>query len=387
MQKIISFLFSLFRNKKFLALLILFGIVVKLCMLPFYPQPGDYTFFLLPWVEFIKSNGYFEAFRYPFANYTPAYLYFLLLIAKLGVAPLVGIKLLSVLFEYVAAWFVGAIAYQKYKENWVRWCAFAVVPLLPTVLINSSYWAQCDSIYASFLLGSIYFVMKKRSLLSVLFLGISFSFKLQAVLLFPFFFVLLLRNRIKWYYFLLIPAVYLVSVFPSYIAGRPLMDLLSVFVKQSSHYEELSLQFPNIYMWISNDYYEPVKWIGILFTFLFVLIGGGYLAWKRPVNLTNEYLVRLALLSAVIFPFILPGMHERYMYAGDLLAVVYMLYFPRKFYYAVGIPIVSFFSYALCTSLNETLIHYLGVPMTIFYLLVIIGLIRDFVLSGKTSEK
>ena len=101
------------------------------------------------------------------------------------------------------------------------------------------------------------------------------------------------------------------------------MDLLSVFVKQSSHYEELSLQFPNIYMWISNDYYEPVKWIGILFTFLFALIGGGYLAWKRPVNLTNEYLVRLALLSAVIFPFILPGMHERYMYAGDLLAVVY----------------------------------------------------------------
>lgn len=45
MQKIISFLFSLFRNKKFLALLILFGIVVKLCMLPFYPQPGGLYFF------------------------------------------------------------------------------------------------------------------------------------------------------------------------------------------------------------------------------------------------------------------------------------------------------------------------------------------------------
>ena len=104
MQKIISFLFSLFRNKKFLALLILFGIVVKLCMLPFYPQPGDYTFFLLPWVEFIKSNGYFEAFRYPFANYTPAYLYFLLLIAKLGVAPLVGIN--CCLFS-LSMWLLG----------------------------------------------------------------------------------------------------------------------------------------------------------------------------------------------------------------------------------------------------------------------------------------
>ena len=185
MQKIISFCFS-FQKQKFLALLILFGIVVKLCMLPFYPQPGDYTFSFCRGWNLSSRTVIFEAFRYPFANYTPAYLYFLLLIAKLGVAPLVGIKLLSVLFEYVAAWFVGAIAYQKYKENWVRWCAFAVVPLLPTVLINSSYWAQCDSIYASFLLGSIYFVMKKRSLLSVLFLGISFPFKLQAVLLFPF---------------------------------------------------------------------------------------------------------------------------------------------------------------------------------------------------------
>ena len=387
MLKILPVLQSLFRNKKFLALLIAMGLVIKLLMIPFIPEPGDYTFFLKPWVEFIRSHGYWQAFRFEFANYSPAYLYFLLGIAKLGGEPLIPIKLLSICFEYVAAWFIGGIAYQKYRENWVRWCALAVVPLLPTVLINSSYWGQCDSIYVSFLIGSIYFALKKRSFLSILFLGISFSFKLQAVLLFPFYFVLLLRNRIKWYYFLLVPAVYLISLLPAYCAGRPLTELLSVFVAQSGHYEELSLQFPNLYMWISNDYYEPVKWGGILFTFLFALLPGGLLAKKYKTELTDDYLVRLALLSAVIFPFILPGMHERYMYAGDLLAIVYIMYFPSKFYNALGVPLISFFSYALCTSLNEPLIRYLGVPVTLFYLCVIGLLVRDFYVSSLKGSK
>ena len=387
MLKILPVLQSLFRNKKFLALLIAMGLVIKLLMIPFIPEPGDYTFFLKPWVEFIRSHGYWQAFRFEFANYSPAYLYFLLGIAKLGGEPLIPIKLLSICFEYVAAWFIGGIAYQKYRENWVRWCALAVVPLLPTVLINSSYWGQCDSIYVSFLIGSIYFALKKRSFLSILFLGISFSFKLQAVLLFPFYFVLLLRNRIKWYYFLLVPAVYLISLLPAYCAGRPLTELLSVFVAQSGHYEELSLQFPNLYMWISNDYYDPVKWGGILFTFLFALLTGGLLAKKYKTELTDDYLVRLTLLSAVIFPFLLPGMHERYMYAGDLLAIVYIMYFPSKFYNALGVPLISFFSYALCTSLNEPLIRYLGVPVTLFYLCVIGLLVRDFYVSSLKGNK
>lgn len=387
MLKILPVLQSLFRNKKFLALLILAGLLIKLLMLPFFPNPGDYTFFLKPWVEFIRSHGYWQAFRFEFANYSPPYLYFLLGIAKQGGEPLIPIKLVSICFEYVAAWFIGRIAYQKYKEDWVRWCALAVVPLLPTVLINSSYWGQCDSVYASFLVGSIYFVLRKRSFLSILFLGISFSFKLQAVLLFPFYFVLLLRNRVKWYYFLLVPAVYLISLLPAYCAGRPLTELLSVFISQSEYYESLSLQFPNLYMWISDDHYETVKWIGILFTFLFTLLMGGLLAKKCRTELTNDYLVRLALLSAVIFPFLLPGMHERYMYVGDLLAVAYIMYFPRKFYNALGIPLISLFSYALCTSLNESLIRYLGVPVTIFYICVIGLLIRDFYLSSLKEGK
>ena len=66
MLKILPVLQSLFRNKKFLALLIAMGLVIKLLMIPFIPEPGDYTFFLKPWVEFIRSHGYWQAFRFIF---------------------------------------------------------------------------------------------------------------------------------------------------------------------------------------------------------------------------------------------------------------------------------------------------------------------------------
>lgn len=383
MQNVVSFFQNnpFFRSKKLWGGVILFGLLFKLWAIRFYPEPGDYVGFLVPWIDFMKENGYLQAFRYPFANYAPAYLYFLLGIAKLNIDTLYGIKLLSIFFDYLLAGFVGAIAYEKYKQGWVRWCALAIIPLLPTVLVNSSYWGQCDSIYATFLLGSIYFVMKNRSLLAVVFFGISFSFKLQAVLLSPFFFVLMLRNRIKWYYFLLVPAIYVISVLPAYLVGRPLSDLLTVYVSQTEQYKDLSLQFTNVYMWISNEYYSVVKWIGMGGTFLFTLVAGGVLAWKYPSKLTNDYLVRLAFLSAALYPFLLPGMHERYMFVGDVLAIVYVLYFPRTFYYALGIPVVSLFSYSLCTSLREIFLPYCAFVMTLFYIFVLYLLIRDFVRS------
>ncbi len=386
MQTILAFFSSFFQNKKILIGLFLFGLVFKVFAIRFYPYPGDFIGFIVPWVDFIKANGYLDAFRYPFANYAPAYLYFLLGIAKFNLDTLYGVKLISIFFDYLIAWFVGSMAYEKYKESWVRWCALAVIPLLPTVLVNSSYWGQCDSVYTAFLMGSLYFVLKRKSLLSVLFWGISFSFKLQAIMLAPFFFVLLLRNRIKWYYFLLVPAVYVLSVMPAYIAGRPLSDLLTIYVAQSEQYKELSLNFTNLYMWISDNYYHVVKWIGMGVTALFTLVMGGLLAWKYPSKLTNDYLIRLAFLSAAICPFLLPGMHERYMFAGDVLAGAYILYFPRKFYNAIGIPIVSLFSCSLCTSLREIFLPYPAFLMTLLYVFFLYLLIRDFVQSVQAEK-
>ena len=361
-------------------LLIVFGILCKLILLPV--KTGDFVGFLEPWLAFIKSHGYFSSLKYGFYDYTPSYIYILILIAKTGLNPLFLVKFVSIIFEYVAAFFVGKIASLKYSSNKVIWIALAVVPILPTILLNSSYLSQCDSIYASFVVGSIFFALTKKQLLSVLFLGIAFAFKMQTVMLLPFFFVLMLRGKINWYYFLVIPIVFLISLTPAWFYGRSFTDLLNVYISQTNHYQFLTLNFPNLYIWISNDYYQSVKTAGILFTFAFTLFSGIWLSSKK-CNFSFENWIRLAFLSAIVIPFLLPGMHERYMYLGDLLGVLYFLVIRKNIHLPIGILLVSLYSYIRCSRFNNVLPME---PAFFVYISVIIFTAFDFIKNLRRNE-
>ena len=136
---------------------------MKLLLFPV--QTGDYNVFLVPWMDFIRTHGYFHSLAFSFFDYNPAYIYFLILITKVGCCPLFLVKLLSVGFEYLGAYFVASIIglNKNLKNSVIRIAVFAIVPLLPTVLLNSSYLAQCDSIYTAFAIGSVYFALKRRS--------------------------------------------------------------------------------------------------------------------------------------------------------------------------------------------------------------------------------
>jgi Gpi18-like mannosyltransferase len=333
---------------------------------------GDFEVFIGPWIDFIQHNGYFGALQYDFYNYTPMYMYFLVLIAKSGLNPLFSVKILSILFEYITAFFIGQFLVEKTGKKSLRLMAFALYPLLPTVLINSSYWGQCDSIYTCFVIGSLYFLFRKKQFWAFLFLGIAFSFKLQTAFVLPFYFVLLLKNQVKWYYFLLIPLVYIFSIAPAWIAGRPLSELLTIYFAQSDRYKELTMNFPNIYVWFDNTHYYLIKNIGLVFTAAVCLIGAFLLRSKR---LSFDAMIKLALLSAILVPFILPGMHERYLFLGDTLAVVYLLLYFRKLYIPAGIIAVSFISYFLCSRAHDYIpVH----ALSVFYVFVIGCLVKDF---------
>lgn len=359
-------------NKLTWIFLFVVGLIFKTILLP--TRTGDYIGFLQPWIDFIQSHGYFRALKYNFYNYTPSYIYILVLIAKTGLNPLYMVKIVSILFEYLAAFFIGKIAFLKTKNITVLWLSLVVIPLLPTVLLNSSYLSQCDSIYASFVFGSIYYLLKERKLISVVLLGLAFAFKMQAIIMLPFFFVMMLRGKINWYYFLVVPVVFLISLLPAWFIGRPINELLTVYISQSNHYEFLSLNFPNLYIFIDNKFYETGKLIGITFTFFFTVLFGRYLSQKEYVY-TFDNLVQLAFLSSIVIPFILPGMHERYMYMGDILGILYFLVLRKKVYLPVGILLVSFYSYIRCSRFNDMLPMW---PAFAVYLAVIILLIVDF---------
>ena len=360
--------------------LIIIGLIIKIILLPI--KTGDFNVFLEPWLEFIKAHGYFDSLKYGFYNYTPSYIYILVLIAKIGLNPLYLVKFVSIIFEYLAAYTIGKIAFQKYKNNLVIWISLAVIPLLPSVILNSSYLSQCDSIYAAFGLLSIYFIIKEKQVVSLIFLGIAFAFKMQTAIFLPLFYILMLKGKINWYNFLFIPLVFVFSLIPAWAYGRSFSDLINVYVSQANHYQFLTMNFPNLYIWISNDFYEPVKIAGMIITVLVTLISG-YLLSNKKYIFTFELWVKLAFLSAIAIPFILPGMHERYMYLGDVLGVLYYLVVRKNIHLPVSILMISFYSYIRCSRFNDILPME---PAFVLYLTVIILTTFDFIKSLKNES-
>lgn len=310
---------------------------------------GDYIVFLSHWVETIKANGYLSALAEPFYNYTPLYMYVLTLIAWLDVNALYAIKVVSILFEYVAAFYVGKIAFLIIKKEWAKWLPFAIVPIIPSIMLNSAFMSQCDAIYVSFLLGSVYYLLKKKQLVAMIFLGVAFSLKSQSAFILPFYFVYMLRGHIKWYMFLIVPVVYFLSIIPAWMVGRPLIELLTVYVAQTGDSYVLASYFPNIYMWI-YQFLDSNKLPGMIFVTLLVLIGGLILKNKK-YTFTLKAWITLLFLGAIICPYFLPSMHERYLYFGDLTAILYVFINPKcifNWFSALGTWLVSFFSCTQC---------------------------------------
>lgn len=375
-QKYLVFLLK----KRIWIVLIILGLLSKFALIGI--KTGDYGAYLEPWMNFIKTHGYERSLKFGFYDYTPSYIYILIAIVKLGLNPLFSVKIVSVFFEYLMAFFVGKIATLKFKSNLFILASMAIIPILPSVLLNSAYLSQSDSIYSAFVLASIYFILKRKEFLSILFLGVAFALKMQTAIILPFFFVMMLRGNVKWYYFALIPIVYIVSILPAWFYGRPFNELLTIYLSQSGSYKYLTLNFPNLYIWISNSYYEPVRSIGILVTILLTLVSGFWLS-KKSYFFTTELWIKLAFLSAIIVPFVLPGMHERYMYLGDVLGVLYFMLIKKNIQLPLGILLVSFYSYIRCSRYNDIL------PMSpafLIYSLVIFYAVFDYITSLKNSS-
>lgn len=331
------------KMKYYLLIVIFFVIIAKLLLFDF--QYVDYGYYLSRWIHDIKANGYLSALKDPFYNYTPAYMYILVLIAKLDLNALYAIKLVSIGFEYILAFFIGRLAFLYVKKKNVIWLALALVPLVPTLMLNSSFMSQCDAIYASFAVGSVYFALTNRQWTAMLFLGLAFALKAQTAMVLPFYFVYLLRGNIRWYMFLIVPSIYFISVIPVWIVGRPLVDLLTIYIGQAEYNVELVKNFPNFYIWV-EQWGSVAKICGLLIVFCGTMLMGWILKNKK-YQLTIVQWTQILLFSAVACPFFLPGMLERYMYLGDVFAILLVLVVPKlkNILLAISIIFISFYSY------------------------------------------
>lgn len=292
----------------------------------------DYTYFLSKWFDALKTAPHLTAFVQPFADYAPMYLYFIKVLTLLPFYSLYSIKGLSILFDLLCALCVAAILYTLGIRKKSRlFLAFAIVLTVPTVLLDSSFWGESDSIYTAFVLLSFFCIFTERPLGAALAFAFAISIKLQAIFFLPILFGYLFRQRETLTYLLLIPLVFFISVIPAWFSGGSLSYWLFIYAKESTEYTSLSVSAQSLFAFI-QPLYLPLGIQTVLFWCSLALATCIALALAvlvaRSALSSPERMLLLALLSVSLLPFVLPRMHERYFYLADIFATLYALYRP-----------------------------------------------------------
>jgi Gpi18-like mannosyltransferase len=323
----------------------LLALAVRVSLLSF--KSVDFETYTKVWYNALQSSGYL-ALKDDFSNYNPPYLYLLYLVVRFlpGLDKVAAIKIPSLICDFICAGFIYKIVRLKYEKRLVALLAYIGTLLSPTVILNSSFWGQADSIYTAGILACIYFLMTKRNWFSLFSFGIAFAFKLQAIFLLPLLISMWIRKELSWKYFLAVPVIYFFSILPAWLIGRPILNLISIYFSQAGEYNKLSSHAPTLYAWfpLGRDIFQLILPAGIAFAITVILVFILVIV-KSRVKLSDNLLLELALLSVLVVPFVLPKMHQRYFFPADILSIAFGFYFPTYFFIPLVITVVSFFSY------------------------------------------
>ena len=343
----------------FFIILIFLSFLIRLCLIK-YPS-GEYDMFLKPWFDNLKENGGLLGLSKDISNYNAPYITILALLTYLPIDSLISIKLVSILFDYVSAFAVMLIVKELFKgkkyEKKISFISFFTILFLPTIFLNSAYWAQSDSVYTAFGLLSILYLIRKKYLKSFIYLGMAFAFKLQTIFILPLYILIFITNReITLKHFLLVPLTNIIMCLPAICFGYSIEKCIMVYVNQTGTYNQyLTLNLPNFYGIffkgldvnnpnLINSTFSELSTIGIIFTMM-IFVTIAFLVFHKKVKFDNTAIIEFGLLSILIACFFLPQMHERYLYMADILGIVYLCIDKKRFYIPLSIILISLNGY------------------------------------------
>jgi Gpi18-like mannosyltransferase len=300
-------------------------------LLPFYrwcwaASPPDMAEFLIPWYRHIVETGRLAAFAEPFSNYSPPYLY-LLSAATLfdGVAePQAIIRGLSLLITVALGLSLRDLLLAAGADRWMADLSAFTPFLLPSAIINAAMLGQCDALWAAPCLMAVAAALRRKPGRMLAWCGVAFAIKAQAAFIAPFALGALLGMRGPLRVWLVAPAAYLACLVPALMLGWPIEHILSVYLRQSQHFAgQASVSAANPWLMLTYAGVARPALILPLASGLALLAGIGVTAVTRTAQLSQ--LLRLALLSALAMPFLLPQMHERFFFLADMLGLALAL--------------------------------------------------------------
>ena len=158
----------------------------------------DMEGWLLPWYEEIKESGGVLSLSHQVGNYGLLYQTLIALMTYVDIEPIYLYKMLSVVFDFFLAYIVYAICKDLSSRSADRIlppALLGVILVVPTVVINSAFWGQCDSMYSFFCLLTLYCLFKERYVWAFTGLGLAFACKLQTVFILPFVFFYYFKSK------------------------------------------------------------------------------------------------------------------------------------------------------------------------------------------------
>lgn len=351
-------------------------------------RSNDFNSFLLKWYTAIQEEGAIHALGRQIGDYTPAYFYVLTVLTWIPVEPLYAIKAVSCIFDVLLAVFVALCVKEGTGKKYAAFASYCVVLLLPSVFLNSAAWAQCDSIFTAFCVLSVYLLMKNRNISAVIVYGVAFSFKLQAIFLAPLFAVLWFKKKIPLWSPLLVVGVYFLFCVPSWLCGRSLWSLLTIYFGQAGEYSALTLNAPSfiaLFGDISEYHRERVS--AMLVVLAFTVTGLLIYVCARHAKWSKECFIDFGFLFSLVVPFLLPHMHERYFYLATVFSVIYAFLRPKRLHTVLLSEFCSL--YVICRylySINYLSLQLVALAQLVNVILLLCALRKEYLLPERTIE-
>lgn len=308
------------------------GLVARLAFR--HLHSGDYTDFLSPWYDVIEEGG-FSSLGTQVGDYSLIYQFAIYILTLIPLPKLYSYKILSCMFDIVLAVTCGLISkaislHMLRDECLSEALGFSLVFLSPTVILNSSAWAQCDSIYSALCMLSILALIHKKNFSAFILLGLSFCFKLQAIFVVPLYvYAAIASKKFSLLSFFAIPLVMIVTAIPFMPLGRSVLDSFNIYANQVTLYPRMALNFPSLWMaCVPGTIEESIAMYangGSLFA-IAIAIGAIFIEsvalMRYRVQTTVETYIPIAFLFSLTCVTLLPAMHERYAYLVDVLAIL-----------------------------------------------------------------
>ncbi len=297
------------------------GVFVIKFLLSFLPSFGFDMGTWFGWAGRLSSLGFDKFYSTTdWTQYTPGYMYWLWLIARLGWVKEFAIKIPVILSDIG----VGLLIWTLVKKVNPKLAAvsFFLYTVNPVVIFDGSVWGQIDGLLTFFLFLSAYYLIEKKNFpLSVFWWSIAFVVKPQALAVAPVFLLAMLTKKFNFKEIAVGAITGLLTIFLlslPFFPKDPFLGLPNLIIRMGQYYSYTSVNAFNVWSWVGLWKPDTDKFLNLaLSTWGAILLGASILialfVYRKKFNTKANYYLLFAILSLCFFVFP-TKVHERYLF-------------------------------------------------------------------------